>query len=910
MDPQEACITNAGSFLKETQLRRILTEGGVKGMVGLHKLTMAQAAFVYFESEAACIEGMATINKISAKGRIFNAKPSTVVNGVPKNKRQEQRGEGAPAVKRPRLEDAAAGAGGAATAVPVKALNDVITPWHAVPYPVQLERKQAEMAMVMRAVTARLAAHTLRNVKDLPPVFAKRVKSFAKFTAAQLAEADEEGKAADGKAGLGKRNRAQFEGSAGAAGAASSSGAAVTPAGADETTGAGSSVDALAGAEAAGAAVPETAGAADAAAAAAAGGSAEAGVSSSAAGAAGVVEPEGAKPRKIWPIDIPATHAALLPSWLRPTLELQLPACPLQTIKHAPQQAGFRNKASFTLGRDAAGKPCAGHRVASYLQTTLVAAPDESCLSYRREVVQLMRRINDEFLASSPLPVFDLVAKHGVWKTLTIRHSDRTGEVMVILLAAPPGAAAQAAAAPESSSAAAEGDGIAAVDDAPAESAAAAAADEAAPTAASDAAAAAAAAPAPEAAASSAAAPAALTAVYKSELQRFVELCTSWTPTATAAAGADSHTDAGAASSSSSASDLAATAGGASVGAASTPAPVFRVVSVMLQEFGGSSSMPPPNHPHTLLAGQAHYTELLCGLRFRVSPGAFFQVNTPGAEVLYSLVRDLAARGVLAAPPEAAPAAAAAMTAAEHPAAAEGAAAPSSGAAVMDAEVDAAAEASPEAPAASASPAAAPALAAAPAAASVARPDAGRAALVDVCCGTGTIGLACAADFSRIVGVELSAEAIEDARVNAALNGVPNALFFCEKAENVMRDVLDRACAPIPADAGASTGADAGAAAAASGQVTRFVAVVDPPRGGLHPSVIKALRTCRPLKRIVYVSCNPTGTFIEDAVKLCAPQEGSSGVLRGPNFRPVVAVPVDMFPHTPHTELVCLLERD
>jgi tRNA (uracil-5-)-methyltransferase len=896
MDPQEACITNAGSFLKEQQLRRILTEGGVKGMVGLHKLTMAQAAFVYFESEAACIEGMATINKISAKGRIFTAKPSTVVNGVPKSKRGEQSGESAPAVKRPRLEDAATGAGGAAAAVPVKALNDVITPWHAVPYPVQLERKQAEMAMVMRAVTARLAAHTLRNVKDLPPVFAKRVKSFAKFTAAQLAEADEEGKTADGKAGLGKRNRAVFEGSAGAAGAvsSSSSGAAVPPASADETTGAGSSIDTLACGEAAEAAAPGTADAASAVAA----GSAQAGLSSSsAAGAAGVVESEGAKSRKIWPIDVPSTHAALLPSWLLPNLTLQLPACPLRTIKHAPQQSGFRNKASFTLGRDASGKPCAGHRVASYLQTTLVAAPDESCLSYRREVVQLMRRINDEFLASSPLPVFDLVAKHGVWKTLTIRHSDRTGEVMVILLAAPPGAAAQAAAAPESG-AAAEGDVAADVDNAPAECAAAAA-EETAPPPASDAAAAAP--PATEDAASAAAGPTAdLASVYKAELQRFVELCTSWTPTATAAAEAVSHTDAAAAS----ASDLSANgAGGAGPGATPSPAPVFRVVSVMLQEFGGSSSMPPPNHPHTLLAGQAHYTELLCGLRFRVSPGAFFQVNTPGAEVLYSLVRDLAARGVLAAPPEAT-AAATAAAAAEHPAVAEAAAAPSSGVAVVAAEA-AAADTSPESLAASASSAAAPApaLAVAPAATSVARTDDGRAALVDVCCGTGTIGLACAADFSRIVGVELSAEAIEDARVNAALNGVPNALFFCEKAENVMRDVLDRACAPIPAAAGA--GADA-----SSGQITRFVAVVDPPRGGLHPSVIKALRTCRPLKRIVYVSCNPTGTFIEDAVKLCAPQEGSSAVLRGPNFRPVVAVPVDMFPHTPHTELVCLLDRD
>ena len=83
-----------------------------------------------------------------------------------------------------------------------------------------------------------------------------------------------------------------------------------------------------------------------------------------------------------------------------------------------------------------------------------------------------------------------------------------------------------------------------------------------------------------------------------------------------------------------------------------------------------------------------------------------------------------------------------------------------------------------------------------------------------------------------------------------------------------------------------------------------------PPRGGLHPSVVRALRTCRALKRIVYVSCSPTGSFIEDAVKLCAPQEGNSAFARGPALRPVAAAIVDLFPSTPHAELVVLFERD
>ena len=48
----------------------------------------------------------------------------------------------------------------------------------------------------------------------------------------------------------------------------------------------------------------------------------------------------------------------------------------------------------------------------------------------------------------------------------------------------------------------------------------------------------------------------------------------------------------------------------------------------------------------------------------------------------------------------------------------------------------------------------------------------------------------------------------------------------------------------------------------------RCVAIVDPPRSGLHPKVIRALRECKAIDRLVYVSCNPTGSFVEDAIKL------------------------------------------
>ena len=90
------------------------------------------------------------------------------------------------------------------------------------------------------------------------------------------------------------------------------------------------------------------------------------------------------------------------------------------------------------------------------------------------------------------------------------------------------------------------------------------------------------------------------------------------------------------------------------------------------------------------------------------------------------------------------------------------------------------------------------------------------------------------------------------------------------------------------------------------GSSGNLVAIVDPPRGGLHGSVLKALRGCQLIRRVVYVSCNPKGSFIDNAVTLRAP---TSKAIKGKPFVPVRANPFDLFPHTPHTELLCIFER-
>uniref|UniRef100_A0A8I6WPZ7 C3H1-type domain-containing protein n=1 Tax=Hordeum vulgare subsp. vulgare TaxID=112509 RepID=A0A8I6WPZ7_HORVV len=114
-------------------------------------------------------------------------------------------------------------------------------------------------------------------------------------------------------------------------------------------------------------------------------------------------------------------------------------------------------------------------------------------------------------------------------------------------------------------------------------------------------------------------------------------------------------------------------------------------------------------------------------------------------------------------------------------------------------------------------------------------------------------------------------------------------------------------------------------------QFKNFVAIVDPPRAGLHPTVIKVLRTHPRIRRLVYISCNPD-TLVANAIELCTPSTehreknkghrgwrnmSSAGLARQrtksmPNSEPFVpkrAMAVDLFPHTSHCEMVMLFER-
>ncbi|XP_069000712.1 tRNA (uracil-5-)-methyltransferase homolog B [Embiotoca jacksoni] len=158
--------------------------------------------------------------------------------------------------------------------------------------------------------------------------------------------------------------------------------------------------------------------------------------------------------------------------------------------------------------------------------------------------------------------------------------------------------------------------------------------------------------------------------------------------------------------------------------------------------------------------------------------------------------------------------------------------------------------------------------------------------LLDVCCGTGVIGITISPRVDRVIGIELIEQAVEDAIHNAALNNVLNCEFIPGKAEVVLPGLMSQL-------------------SSAGGGLT---AVVNPARAGLHHRVVRALRNQPAIRRLVYVSCKPEGEAMRNFKELCCAPDPQKK-LTGDPFSPTLAVPVDMFPHTPHCELVLLFER-
>ena len=170
----------------------------------------------------------------------------------------------------------------------------------------------------------------------------------------------------------------------------------------------------------------------------------------------------------------------------------------------------------------------------------------------------------------------------------------------------------------------------------------------------------------------------------------------------------------------------------------------------------------------------------------------------------------------------------------------------------------------------------------------------------DLYCGIGTISLFLAQKAGQVYGVEIVPQAIEDAKRNAALNGITNAQFFVGKAEEVLPKFYARNVSG--AESGGETGGD-DAVSSSSAAMTNTptgdmshpdVIVVDPPRKGCDPACLDTMLKMQP-ERIVYVSCD-SATLARDLRILC---DGGYELKR--------VRPVDQFGHTVHVETVCLL---
>jgi 23S rRNA (uracil1939-C5)-methyltransferase len=147
----------------------------------------------------------------------------------------------------------------------------------------------------------------------------------------------------------------------------------------------------------------------------------------------------------------------------------------------------------------------------------------------------------------------------------------------------------------------------------------------------------------------------------------------------------------------------------------------------------------------------------------------------------------------------------------------------------------------------------------------------GKEVVYDLYCGTGSIGIFCSQQAKKIIGVEVVADAIEDAKENARINNLTQTAFFAG-------DVID-----ICDDAFFDT------------HGKPDVIITDPPRAGMHDKLVKKLLEIQaPL--IVYVSCNP------------ATQARDLSLL-GEKYTVTKIQPVDMFPHTLHIENVVQLKR-
>lgn len=139
--------------------------------------------------------------------------------------------------------------------------------------------------------------------------------------------------------------------------------------------------------------------------------------------------------------------------------------------------------------------------------------------------------------------------------------------------------------------------------------------------------------------------------------------------------------------------------------------------------------------------------------------------------------------------------------------------------------------------------------------------------VLDLYCGTGTIGMILSSHVKKVIGVEIVEDAIINARENLRINNINNESFICGDASKVVSKIKEKI----------------------------DVLFVDPPRAGVDRKAVAIIKKMMP-RKIVYISCNPV-TMSRDLSYL------------NDMYDIKKIVPFDMFPNTSHVECVCVLER-
>lgn len=147
----------------------------------------------------------------------------------------------------------------------------------------------------------------------------------------------------------------------------------------------------------------------------------------------------------------------------------------------------------------------------------------------------------------------------------------------------------------------------------------------------------------------------------------------------------------------------------------------------------------------------------------------------------------------------------------------------------------------------------------------------GEETLLDLYCGAGSIGLTMADGVKQLIGIEIIPQAIENAKVNAEINGVSNAEFICADAFEGAKILKNRG-------------------------ITPDIVILDPPRKGCSADLLETVCNMNP-GRIVYVSCD------------CSTLARDAKLLSSIGYKVEKLSAVDMFPRTPHVETVVLMSR-